>query len=441
MILCGHRIKYKQILLIGFIVCISLCILTLYFFLFPTRHFQPYLDVEDVQLLLRAAEANGVSVVLFDPLILHAWSSNEEVVKSGSCLFLCHVVGPLLFSITEKDLKNKGHFLSMLAQQGFTVTQFYADDKESHIFLRRYGPGLVISILYWSNAGYWRQYQLTGPPHHMAMVKQFITHETWGVLNMDRAYERFETNEAVIDEFKLTAPSNIEDFDEDYKNAKFIPCNETQATYFYTKYKEQDNPEVKRFQHLAWKTLAKSKTVLDKIGIPFWLSSGTLLGFFRQCNIIPWAVDVDLGIFIDDYSSEVIPSFEAAGMKLVHKFGQLDDSFELSFKESDIKVDLFFFYTEGGIMWNGGTQVKTGKKFKYVFPRFTLCWTEFLGLKVRIPCQTLDYIEANYGKNWFIPVKNWDWKSSPPNVQENGEWNENERDKVIVLVNEKSQND
>lgn len=87
-------------------------------------------------------------------------------------------------------------------------------------------------------------------------------------------------------------------------------------------------------------------------------------GFFRQCNIIPWAVDVDLGIFIDDYSPEIIPSFEAAGMKLVHKFGQLDDSFELSFKESDIKVDLFFFYTEGGIMWNGGTQVKTGKKFK-----------------------------------------------------------------------------
>lgn len=78
---------------------------------------------------------------------------------------------------------------------------------------------------------------------------------------------------------------------------------------------------------------------------------------------------------------------------------------------------------------------------RYMFPSFTLCWTEFLGLKVRIPCQTLDYIEANYGKNWFVPVKNWDWKSSPPNVQENGEWSEHERNKVIVLVNENSQND
>lgn len=96
------------------------------------------------------------------------------------------------------------------------------------------------------------------------------------------------------------------------------------------------------------------------------LNNGTFFfkGFFRQCNIIPWAVDVDLGIFIDDYSSEIIPNFEEAGMKLVHKFGQLDDSYELSFKEGDIKVDLFFFYTEGGLMWNGGTQVKTGKKFK-----------------------------------------------------------------------------
>ncbi|XP_078138494.1 ribitol-5-phosphate transferase FKTN-like [Centroberyx gerrardi] len=67
-------------------------------------------------------------------------------------------------------------------------------------------------------------------------------------------------------------------------------------------------------------------------------------------------------------------------------------------------------------------RAKSGKKFKYVFPHFSLCWTELLELKVRVPCEALDYVMANYGSNWNVPLKNWDWKSSPSNVQENGVW-------------------
>lgn len=70
---------------------------------------------------------------------------------------------------------------------------------------------------------------------------------------------------------------------------------------------------------------------------------------------------------------------------------------------------------------------------RYVFPRFSLCWTELLELKVRVPCETLDYVTANYGSDWNVPVKAWDWKSSPPNVQENGVWPIKEWDDVIQV--------
>lgn len=73
--------------------------------------------------------------------------------------------------------------------------------------------------------------------------------------------------------------------------------------------------------------------------------------------------------------------------------------------------------------------------FRYVFPRFTLCWTEFLELKVRVPCETQAYIEANYGSDWFTPVTRWDWKSSPPNVRENGEWPPDEWSEVMRVYN------
>ena len=72
---------------------------------------------------------------------------------------------------------------------------------------------------------------------------------------------------------------------------------------------------------------------------------------------------------------------------------------------------------------------------RYIFPRFTLCWTEFLSLKLRVPCETLSYVEANYGTNWFQPVTSWDWKKSPSNVHENGEWPEEERKQVIQQFN------
>ena len=71
--------------------------------------------------------------------------------------------------------------------------------------------------------------------------------------------------------------------------------------------------------------------------------------------------------------------------------------------------------------------------FRYIFPKFTLCWTEFLRMKVRVPCETESYVMANYGKNWQVPIKEWNWKESPPNVRENGQWDEKDWGEVIQL--------
>ena len=68
---------------------------------------------------------------------------------------------------------------------------------------------------------------------------------------------------------------------------------------------------------------------------------------------------------------------------------------------------------------------------RYIFPKFNLCWTFFLNMKVRVPCDTVSYIKANYGENWFEQRKEWDWKSSPSNVQPNGRWIDSEFSEII----------
>nr|XP_002120943.1 fukutin [Ciona intestinalis] len=237
-----------------------------------------------------------------------------------------------------------------------------------------------------------------------------------------------------IDGHKISVPYHIDKFLKQYKTSRFIECNHKRAQHFKDKFESKLTEKDKNFKASAKKVVATAKKVLDKLNIPFWLSSGTCLGWFRQCDIIPYSVDVDFGVRIEDYDPKLIKRMERAGLPLKNKFGFQNDSFELSFiSEEGVKLDIFFFYESKNFMWNGGTQAHDGRKYKYLFPKITLCWTEFVGLKVRIPCEARSYIEANYGHNWMVPVKQWQWNLSPPNVVTNGKWEDSEMEEAVQI--------
>ncbi|XP_053395234.1 ribitol-5-phosphate transferase FKTN-like isoform X2 [Mercenaria mercenaria] len=242
-------------------------------------------------------------------------------------------------------------------------------------------------------------------------------------------YDRF----GIVKKGNLLFPENVAQFLDAAKNSLFLECNYTRAQQFFAQHPPDNAEESLKFQRKARQIIARAKQYLDDLGIPFWLSSGTCLGWFRQCDIIPYSHDVDFGIWIKDYKPELVTAFERGGFFLKHVFGKVNDSYELSFQAGDIKLDLFFFYEEVDYMWNGGTHHETGQKYKYIFPKFTMCWTIFLELKVRVPCPPRPYIEANYGKNWSEPVKDWEWNKSPPNVRENGVWPKEEWNEVIQV--------
>lgn len=46
-------------------------------------------------------------------------------------------------------------------------------------------------------------------------------------------------------------------------------------------------------------------------------------GWYRQCNIIPYSKDVDLGIWIKDYRHDITQAFQKAGLPLKHHFGKV----------------------------------------------------------------------------------------------------------------------
>lgn len=53
------------------------------------------------------------------------------------------------------------------------------------------------------------------------------------------------------------------------------------------------------------------------------LEESFFLGWFRQCDIIPYSKDVDIGIRIKDYREEMVTALENNGLHLIQLFGKV----------------------------------------------------------------------------------------------------------------------
>ncbi|KAG8222069.1 hypothetical protein J437_LFUL000513 [Ladona fulva] len=418
----------------------------------------------DLEVILNVTNQLNLPVITIDSVILQRINNQIFPDELEKCI-TCPATKPINLAIEFKKLNliKENSFISKISDCGFLTTVLYNKLPRERIpneevlpicYLLKRKVTFVIIILHEREGNFWWHGDVYSDPEAEVKLQTIgSTVKDIKILEQEGALDKFKVHPQLLPGFSsaFTVPSDISEFLDTLKDSHFKECSWSRALQFETKYgSTRKTPEGRWFAHRAWKILSRAKTLLDGLGVPFWISSGTCLGYFRQCDIIPHAQDVDIGIFASDFKKQILPAFVSRGMALKHYFGHVNDSLELSFVDisSGVKLDIFFFY-EGvtdeevpwesrriynrKIYWNGGTQAKTGKKFKYIFPRFTLCWTEFLTLKVRIPCNTLEYILANYGPDWFTPVTTWDWKSSPPNVRPNGEWPMSEWPHVIQV--------
>ncbi|XP_052775283.1 ribitol-5-phosphate transferase FKTN-like [Mya arenaria] len=379
-----------------------------------------------MQRLMKLTTALHVNLFVVDPDLLSAGDKWPARLREG--LVRSVTLGHLHSSEAVRLDRYRAHF-ETLGFKYYTTSTFDPGSKThlpAHHFLC--GTRLTVHIVEWFNRTKdtvwhsevrWRH----PPPLNTCVLDDRHFYQHPGL------YDNFHISK--VDKYYV--PNPAEKFLQDIPDSNLVECNLTRADQFFRKNPPDSAEQAKLFQRNARQIIARAKLYLDELGIPFWLSSGTCLGWFRQCSIITYSQDVDLAIFIRDFKPELIPTFERGGFFLKHVFGKVSDSYELSFQAGDIKLDLFFFYEEGNITWNGGTHHETGQKYKYLFPTFNLCWTVFLDLKVRVPCPPQPYIEANYGQNWLEPVTHWEWNKSPPNVRENGVWPKEEWDEVIQV--------
>jgi len=174
---------------------------------------------------------------------------------------------------------------------------------------------------------------------------------------------------------------------------------------------------------LGLENLLLAKDILENRNMLFWLTDGTLLGYYRDNGFIRHDEDVDLGCFISSLDESVIFDFLDKGFKLDSIYGNRQIGLELSFKRKGMKLDIFFFYEENDKVWHGAwvrkniDGVKKDNLIKYYYDSFELKEIEFYGHKFKAPNDIEKYIITKYGESWKEPVKEWDWAYGPSNSE------------------------
>ena len=199
---------------------------------------------------------------------------------------------------------------------------------------------------------------------------------------------------------------------------------------FYSKVKRKSRIQLK--QEIYTDILARTEKVMNRLNIPFFLSSGTLLGYYRDGKIIDHDYDVDVGIFQKDYTPKIIEEMKKEGFDNYRNLGDVKRGLEMSFYlinsklGKEAKIDIFVHNEEQigfkkYIYWATYKKPDYVKRIKYRVSAFNLKPVVFNGVRLNIPSNTELYLREHYGSDWRIPKKPYgkdlyDYSRSPKSI-------------------------
>jgi len=201
-----------------------------------------------------------------------------------------------------------------------------------------------------------------------------------------------------------------------------LACDKQQASAWNTENSAAPNA----FTAVAIDSLRATKQALDGAGVPFFLASGTLLGWHRNCMPVPWDNDVDVGVMISDWTPGIVHSMEVAGFTHLSTVGTrsagLTEVFEFERSGVHVRQDIHFYYTDAA-----NDQVFTqlweiDVSHRESWSPFALEPAEAFGLTVQVPADTELYLTEAYGDFMAKRTKStlerdggWNSITGPPN--------------------------
>ncbi|KAH7723868.1 Fukutin [Aphelenchoides avenae] len=209
-------------------------------------------------------------------------------------------------------------------------------------------------------------------------------------------------------------PTSIPTFLRRWRRGRFLQCKPvlTRAS------------NVRRVIPLSFvKTVAAFRDFCDEHNVTCFLCSGSLLGWYRECSIVPHTLDFDFAIFSREHTEQFLQAFvDSKVFRLKQIIGRLNDSLELKVHVDEHAIDLFYLYEDArrGGEYIPGMIRERRQQIRWYQPKTEgICAGDLLGKLVHVPCNPIDMLTASYGDRWFEdhPTSSFDWLHSPKNVE------------------------
>ena len=154
-----------------------------------------------------------------------------------------------------------------------------------------------------------------------------------------------------------------------------------------------------------------------------WLDFGTLLGYYRENDLISHDLDMDFGIIIPDYKVFLRDEkilFEK-GFVRTKEFYYNDKLVELSYSYKGLNVDFIVYDKKDDtvssdtifFMTNALGNPTRYEVYHYELPFKTLIECNFKHIQVKVPENIKEYISHLYGEDFEIPNIHYNWKENP----------------------------
>ena len=160
--------------------------------------------------------------------------------------------------------------------------------------------------------------------------------------------------------------------------------------------------------------------IMNAIGVPFFLTAGTLLGAIRDGGFISWDNDIDFGAPAEDVSLWSFVLFVALMKRkgFAYRFkGVWGQYMTVSCVRDGVMVELTLYYRVGDrrVVYD----VADDQVIEYSFPALPIespVSMELYGEEVLVPRPASAILTSLYG-DWSVRQTDWDWSSSPHNIR------------------------
>ncbi|KAI3389595.1 hypothetical protein SNEBB_009882 [Seison nebaliae] len=160
------------------------------------------------------------------------------------------------------------------------------------------------------------------------------------------------------------------------------------------------------------------KRLLNRFGVHIWLDGGTILGWYREGDMIKYTLDWDYGLFAEQYPlirdvlERKFRMFRKNKAKLFINIilGKKNGMFEyrLVSRLNEHYFDLTFFQSNDRFTLKSPYQTDD-TIYKEIFHKFpsNLCTAILDGYRFTVPCNPMSYISDKYEEtyNWLLPMK------------------------------------